>query len=83
MGTVHGQELVAQNIEVGFGGSFSFDLPPNTVDWRIEGKFFSGQPILCKKGDCGQFFQPPTITNVGDGKTRLTLVLLDLFSQGH
>lgn len=78
-GSERGEMLVAQDVEVGFDESFDFDLPPHTADWRVEGKFFTGQPIICKKGDCGQFLEQGRITSIADGKTRLTLKLVNPF----
>lgn len=63
---------------VAFSEPFDFDLPPNTRDWSVDGRFYTGQQINCKKGNSGAFIDEIGITNVGD-HDRITLKLRSPF----
>jgi hypothetical protein len=71
--------IVAEEKPVGYGDSFDFDLPPRTVDWVIDGHFYTGQQIRCKKGDGGAFLKDPLETKIGDSGIRIASALKSPF----
>lgn len=66
---------VENSRQVEYGVPFDFDLPPGAVDWQLTGRFYSGQAIVCKKGNCGPFAEEKTTVPIGNNQERITIQL--------
>jgi hypothetical protein len=49
-----------------FGDRFSFDLPADATDWKVDGITYDRRPISCIKGNCDGIVQLVESTRIGD-----------------